>query len=88
VRDILARAQVSEVRLVKFDIEGSEWDIFPSLAGLPTIDLLLGEIHFTRPGRSDFNAVQSALPGFDLKILRADKYGGLIHAWRRLGHTE
>jgi FkbM family methyltransferase len=80
VDEILARAKVSEIRLVKFDIEGSEWNIFPALARLPTVDLLLGEVHFTRPGRSDFNAVQKALPGFDLKILRADKYGGLIHA--------
>jgi FkbM family methyltransferase len=82
VGDILARAQVSAVRLVKFDIESSEWDIFPSLARLPTVDLLLGEIHFMGSGRCDFDAVQRALPGFDLKILRADKYGGVIHASR------
>jgi FkbM family methyltransferase len=82
VDDILSRAQVSEVTLVKFDIESSEWDIFPSLARLPTVDLLVGEIHFTGPGRCDFDAVERALPGFELKILRADKYGGVVHAWR------
>ena len=82
VRDVVARGQIADVRLVKFDIEGSEWDIFPSLADLPMVDLLLGEIHFTRGGPRDFKAVERALPEFELKILRADKYGGVIHARR------
>lgn len=84
VHEILTRAQVSGVRLVKFDIESSEWDIFPSLVRLPTVELLLGEIHFTRPGRNDFDAAQRALPGFELKILHGHKYGGVVQAWRSM----
>jgi FkbM family methyltransferase len=84
VDEIVARANtpVAKVGLVKFDIEGSEWDIFPALARLPTVDLLVGEIHFSQGGRDDFDAVRRALPGFHLEILRADKYGGVIHAFR------
>jgi hypothetical protein len=82
VGDILARARVLRVALVKLDIEGTEWDIFPALARLTTVELIIGEIHFTRSGRTNFASVRRALPGFGVNILRSDKYGGIIHAWR------
>jgi FkbM family methyltransferase len=79
--EILARAGIAGVELVKFDIEGSEWSIFGALSRLTSAALLVGEIHFTESAR-DFDAVRRALPAFELEILHADKYGGLVHAWR------
>jgi FkbM family methyltransferase len=82
VAQLLERANADRVELVKIDIEGSEWAVFPELVRLESIELIVGEIHFDGADHRDFAAVAHALPGFDVTVLRSDKYGGVIHARR------
>jgi len=79
---ILARADVEAVELVKFDVEGAEWELFPAFARLEGVLLLAGEIHFREAGPRDFEVLHEVLPGFEIDVLRSDKYGGVVHARR------
>jgi hypothetical protein len=69
--------------VLKLDVEGAESELFASLAGLRAVDFIVAEVHFTDSEHSDFEAVRRALAGFDVEILRADRYGGLMRARRR-----
>jgi len=80
--EVLARHEISKIDILKFDVEGAEWELFPFFAGMKTVEYLLGEVHFT-PEHHAFDAVLRLLDGFEVEIVREDKYGGIIKARRR-----
>jgi FkbM family methyltransferase len=62
---VMAEAGIEHIDILKFDIEGAEYDVFRHFAGLDHVQYLIGEVHPRLFGRSieDF---LDLFPGFEV----------------------
>jgi Methyltransferase FkbM domain len=69
--EILGANDARVVDLLKFDIEGAEWDVFAE--GVPeSVSSIVGEIH-ARDGRQPRNPLDRIAEGFSVTIGREDE---------------
>jgi len=77
-RSVLDRHGLTEVDILKMDIEGAEHDVLASDPEvLRRVRCLVGELHYSRAAR-DATAKLIADQGFDMKLDRADEVDTLV----------
>lgn len=67
LRTLLGELGVDHVDLVKMDIEGAEWDVFPTLDWPAHVDELVGELHYGVPTERR-GALTELLRGFRVDV--------------------
>ena len=81
--DTLAkRAGVTEVDLLKIDVEGAEWDIFQEHDMICDIPVIVGEAHFDDVRGRTLADLYRALPGFEIEVFYETPARALFRASR------
>jgi FkbM family methyltransferase len=63
--DVMADHSLKKIDILKFDIEGAEFDVFEHFSGVEKVSHVVGEVHMDLAGKSE-EAFFKLLPGFTL----------------------
>jgi FkbM family methyltransferase len=76
LESILVQAKATHIDLVKFDIEGAEFDAFRDVSQNKKFTSFIGELHFDLSDNQDIESFQQNFPGFTfaLQEIKKDRY--------------
>lgn len=80
--DVLDRAGLERVDLMKIDVEGAEWGLLTDPAFTARADAIVGELHGV-DGHHPHELVEALERDFDVTVLREDDEAAIFQAFRR-----